>query len=285
MVPSIGLACGIGGRVSGAEMGPLVLNERLNADLLWKAMAYPPSGSDSYERIAAANRDLAEAAYALAKTEPFLLSFGGDHSCAIGTWSGVSAAKEEAGDIGLLWIDAHMDSHTPETSETGNIHGMPLAALLGYGDNRLTRILHPRPKLKPENVALIGIRSFEEGEAKLLERLNVRIYFMEEVKARGLDEIIPEAIRHVSNQTVGYGVSFDLDSIDPTFAAAVGTPEPDGLDPAEMLAATAHFRDFPPIAFELVEYIPALDASLQSFRYIEQLIKAIVPATVPSARL
>ena len=282
MIPAIGLACGIGGKIRGAEIGPLFIQERLKLD--WKEMITLESRcQDQYEEIAAGNRRLASAAFHLASQEPFLLSFGGDHSCAIGTWSGGSAAKEAEGDIGLLWIDAHMDSHTPETSETGNIHGMPLAALLGYGDPRLTQILHPRPKLKPQNVALIGIRSFEEGEANLLKRLGVRVYFMDEVRERGLGAIFPEAIARVTQTTVGYGVSFDIDSIDPSFIKAVGTPEPGGLDPLETLQAFSHFTERPPIAFELVEYIPSLDPDFQTFSWIQRFIQVIERAAVPTA--
>jgi arginase len=128
---------------------------------------------------------------------------GGDHTSAIGVWSGVYDALHQQGDIGLIWVDAHMDSHTPETTLSGRVHGMPLASLLGYGYPSLSTILHDAPKLKPEHVCLVGVRSFESGEAALLKRLNVRIYFMDEVKSRGIEVVMQEAVTHVKRNTIG----------------------------------------------------------------------------------
>src|SRR4029078_13337736 len=102
--------------------------------------------------------------------------FGGDHTSAIGTWKGIAHARAKHGLIGLLWIDAHMDAHTPQTTETGMLHGMPVACLLGYGYPALTEIPHGA-KLDPACVCLYGVRSFEQGEAELLDRLGVRIFF------------------------------------------------------------------------------------------------------------
>ena len=108
---------------------------------------------------------------------------GGDHSAAAGYWSGIAQAHQPRGDIGLVWIDAHMDSHTPFTSPNGYVHGMPLAALLGHGDPGLTGLLSPRAKLRPDRVCLIGTRDFEPEEAALL--LDVRVFYMGEVRSRG----------------------------------------------------------------------------------------------------
>jgi len=286
MIPAIGLASGIGGRKLGAGEGPLFVRKHFNEDLLWETMVMPEIGriGDPCEAIASLNQKFAEAAYSMAQREPFFLSVGGDHSCAIGMWSGVAAAKKQEGNLGLIWIDAHMDSHTPQTSETGNIHGMPLAALLGYGDERLKHILYPHPKLQPQNIALIGIRSFESGELELLQRLNVRVYFMEEVNERGLDAVMREAHALVTSDTVGYGISFDLDSIDPAHIAAVGTPVPGGLDPEEVLNAFSLFEERPPLAFELVEYNPSLDDGFRTLRFIRRLISKIKLAAVLPAR-
>src|SRR5204862_2513914 len=122
-----------------------------------------------------------------------------------------------------------MDSHTPATSETGRIHGMPLACLLGHGYPALTHILHSTPKLKPQNVCLIGVRSFEQGEEELWKKLNVRIYFMDEVIERGFATILKEAVNLVSANTVGYGLSIDLDGFDPLEVPGVDVPESDGI--------------------------------------------------------
>ena len=109
---------------------------------------------------------------------------GGDHSAAAGYWSGIAQAHQPRGDIGLVWIDAHMDSHTPFTSPNGYVHGMPLAALLGHGDPGLTGLLSPRAKLRPDRVCLIGTRDFEPEEAALLRTLDVRVFYMDEVRSR-----------------------------------------------------------------------------------------------------
>lgn len=273
-IPCIGLAAGIGGVDDRCEAGPLFLRDKLGPHLHWHEIisAKEKLQKNSLEQISLLNRQLSNAAFAMARAHPFFLSIGGDHSCAIGTWSGVAAALRSEGDLGLLWIDAHMDSHTPETTETGNIHGMPLAALLGYGDPRLTHIADPLAKLKPENVALIGIRSFESAEARLLQTLNVRIYFMEEIQKRGFETVLKEAHAYVSRSSAQYGVSFDLDSIDPYYISAVGTPVPGGLDPQQVLSAFTLFAQLPPAAFELVEYNPALDAGLNTLKFIQTMI-------------
>lgn len=246
-----------------------------------------PAGeiTDPLKTIASVNRQLAKAAFNLAKEGAFFISVGGDHSSGIGTWSGVANALRPKGDIGLIWIDAHMDSHTQQTSESGNIHGMPLAVLLGHGNDALTKIGDASAKVKPENLVLIGIRSFEAGEEALLKALNVRIYFMEEVQMRGLSVVMKEALEIVTRNTVGFGVSFDLDSIDPEFAPGVGTPVANGIHPDEMLSALCLLRDFPPLAFEFVEYIPSLDKNLKSFQFIQQLLKTVVNICQSSLKL
>src|SRR5665213_879539 len=165
----------------------------------------------------------------LLQQHKFVSVVGGDHSCAIGTWSGVYDAMHHLGDIGLIWIDAHMDSHTPETTPTNHIHGMPLACLLGYGYPTLTGVLHAAPKFKPENVCLIGVRSYEKGEAALLKHLNVRVFFMEEVQERGFEVVLAEAVQHVNQHTIGYGITLDIDAVDPLEAPGVDVPEPEGI--------------------------------------------------------
>lgn len=156
--------------------------------------------------------------------QPFCV-LGGDHTVAIGTWSGIYDALHTKGDIGLIWIDAHMDSHTKQTSQTGRIHGMPLACLLGFGDAKLTSILHQGPKIKPDNLCLIGVRSYEAGEAALLNQLNIRVYYMDEVRQRSFKTVFKEAVQQIKKNTIGFGLSVDIDSIDPKEAPGVGVPE------------------------------------------------------------
>jgi arginase len=275
MIPFIGLASGIGAGNPGCGEGPLFLKKNLPFKENWEAMILPPKGKSALDAIAEANQELANEAARFVKNDQLFISFGGDHSSGIGVWSGVAEALRPRGDLGLLWIDAHMDGHTPQSSESGNIHGMPLAALLGKGEKRLTQISDFDAKVKPENVALIGVRSFESGEAELLKSLNVRVYFMEEVNERGLDVVMQEALETISARTAGIGISFDLDSIDPTFAPAVGTPVAGGIDPKELLACLSLLQKFPLLGFEFVEYIPHLDPDLRSFAFIEKLIKVV----------
>jgi len=159
---------------------------------------------------------------------------GGDHSCAIGTWSGVYSGLNDQNEFGLIWIDAHMDSHTPETSPSGAIHGMPLASLLGYGSEDFYNIEKNGQKLKPQNLCLIGIRSFEQGEADLLNKLGVKVFYMKDVRELGLKKVLNLAKEHVCKQSSAFGISIDLDAIDPQQAPGVGSPEQDGLNGQEL---------------------------------------------------
>ena len=152
----------------------------------WQALLEAESQNDQNETLLAVaniSKLLASEIAELTVNKKLFATIGGGHSSGIGTWSGAATALADKGDIGLIWCDAHMDAHTFETSPSNNIHGMPVAALLGYGDEALTHIAHPAPKIKPENLCLIGIRDYEEGEAKLLESLNVRVIKIEEVQA------------------------------------------------------------------------------------------------------
>jgi len=164
------------------------------------------------------------------------------------------------GDIGLLWIDAHMDAHTPATSPSGNIHGMPLASCWGSAILALPKFSILSPKFKPK-YSLVGVRSYEMGELELLRHLNVRVFFMEEIEERGLHAVLHEALEIVTQNTAGYGISFDLDSIDPEFVQAVGTPVRGGIHPQDFLHFLPALESSPLLALELVEYNPSLDGS------------------------
>ncbi len=279
--PAIGLASDIGGNLPGSRQGPLFLKEYL-PHLEWLGLIEPGALiEDKLGAIAKSNEQLAMLSRELAAQGRFFFSFGGDHSSAIGMWSGVAHALRKQGDLGLLWIDAHMDSHTFETTETGNIHGMPLAALMGYGEKKLTQISDLLPKCKPEHVALVGIRNYEKGEAELIEKLKVKTYFMEEVKERGIKEVMREALEVVSYNTAGYGISFDLDSIDPEYIKAVGTPVAGGIHPDEMLSFFSTLKKNPPLAFEFVEYNPSLDPKLETAKFIQSALETLRKAFTP----
>lgn len=201
------------------------------------------------------------------------LIFGGDHSIAIGTWSGVKAAYHKE-DICLVWIDAHMDAHTPQTSHSQNLHGMPLAALLGSWNFNTIGLETTCPILKPENVCLIGIRSYEIEEAVLLKKLGVRIYYIEEVKRRGFKAVFNEALQ--SFYAHKFGLSIDVDGFDPNEAPGTGTPASGGLELKEVAESLFGLIKNPSLlGVEIVEFNPHRDLNGKTCQLIWDLIKAI----------
>ncbi len=272
MIPCVGLASGIGAGNPGCGDGPVAIKKEI-PELDWKGFIHSgPMSIEKPDSILSSNQALAMMTQFLAKQGIFFVIFGGDHSCGIGTWSGVAEAKREEGEIGLIWIDAHMDAHTPQTTPTGNFHGMPVAALLGSGDQRLTSILSAKPKVQYSNLILIGIRSFEEEEAAFLKAHGVKIYYIEEVADRGFATVLQEAVADLSSRCCGYGVSFDLDVIDPQEVQAVGTPVSNGVGKEEFFSSFSVFETNPPIAFEIVEYNPHLDNNGMTMQFIRDLV-------------
>ena len=232
----IGYAVGIAANNSGCSYGPVYLQgvdlAPCGVDVEWIDMIYERKQGDglaALKPIAEACERVSHHTYALTKEHKPFITVGGDHTCAIGSWSGAAAALREQGPIGLIWIDAHMDSHTFATTKSNNIHGMPLAALLGYGESELTNILDNQAKLFPENICLIGVRSFESGEAELLKKLGVKIFFIEEVEREELNSVMQQALKIVSANTVGFGISIDLDAFDPSEVPAVCTSVAHGM--------------------------------------------------------
>jgi ornithine--oxo-acid transaminase len=200
------------------------------------------------------------------------LVLGGDHSCAMGTWRGVARGLD--GPVGLLWIDAHLDAHTPQTSHTSRLHGMPLAALLGQGSDALGQ---GDAVLAPEHVCVIGVRSFEPEEAALLAALGVRVYGVHEIERRGLGAVLREALERVRDGTAAYGITLDLDAIDPQDAPGVTTPEAGGLRAGDLIPALADLaRVAAPAAVEIAEYEPHSDRGGATARLIEELAAAML---------
>lgn len=284
----IGYASGIGGVDVHCGDGPLIIKHSsylseiipLGIPLQWDTIVAPTHSHSTSLRIDESVRQvcqvLAKKVSALILKDQALCVVGGDHTCAIGTWSGVYHALHHQGAIGLIWIDAHMDSHTPETTITGRLHGMPLACLLGYGYPTLTCIFHSAPKLKPENVCLIGVRSFEKGEAALLSRLNVRVFFMDEVRKRGFAGVLREAVALVTKDTVGYGLSLDIDSLDPREAPGVDVPQPDGIFVKDLYDGLSNIVSDPRlIATEIAEFDPSRDQDHLTEKFIVLLLKLI----------
>ncbi len=205
------------------------------------------------------------------------LVVGGDHSCAVGTWSAVAESLRPSGSLGLIWIDAHLDAHTPETSDSQAPHGMPLASLLGHGSAGMTHLYGWGGKLQAANVVVIGARSYEAPEKALLERLGVRIMFMEEVLERGFAACFDEARTIVKANTAGWGITFDLDGLDPLDAPGTGTPVETGIrlaDALPVLASCSHDPDF--VAMELTEYNPLRDFGGRTAQAAMQLVCSVL---------
>lgn len=158
------------------------------------------------------------------------LVVGGDHSIAVGTISGISQVHRERREkIGLIWFDAHADMNTPKSSPSGNVHGMPLAAVLGYGSAALTKLGGFSPKVYPENTVLIGIRSLDTSERDIVKKSGIRAFTMKDIDRMGMGAVIDQAIAAATAGTAGFHLSFDLDGMDPLLAPGTGTPEPGGV--------------------------------------------------------
>ncbi|CZF81814.1 Arginase [Grimontia celer] len=158
------------------------------------------------------------------------LIIGGDHSLAIGSISGIADYfQEKGGELGLVWFDAHADMNIPGISPSGNIHGMPLSHLLGYGDKEFTGILSVNPKIKPENVVLVGVRDIDEKEKELIKQSGIKVYSMRDIDELGMSRVSDEILEIVTKGTVGFHVSFDVDGCDPEVMPGSGTLVPGGV--------------------------------------------------------
>ena len=189
------------------------------------------------------------------------LVIGGDHSIAMGVVSGVSAHfRKDNKKVGLIWFDAHGDMNLPETSPSGNIHGMPLAHLLGYGDPQLSTILGANPAVAPENVALIGIRDIDRVERESINRSGVTAFTMRDIDQLGMSEVSRRALEVVNAETAGFHVSLDLDGCDPDVIPGSGTLVPGGVSYREThLLLEECASDGRMTSMEVVELNPFLD--------------------------
>jgi arginase len=186
---------------------------------------------------------------------------GGDHSLAVGSVSGVSKYLRERGQkLGMIWIDAHTDMNTPETSPSGNVHGMPLACCVGLGPKDLTDIFGYSPKVAPENVVLLGIRSVDQPERDNVQASGVHAFTMRDIDERGMRAVIEESICIASSGTAGIHVSLDMDAVDPREAPGVGTPVRGGITYREAHLAMETLCDSGRMtSMEVVEVNPVID--------------------------
>ncbi|WP_268744580.1 MULTISPECIES: arginase [Sediminibacillus] len=274
-VSIIGVPMDLGQNRRGVDMGPSAIRyagvletlEALNfqiEDLGDIKISRPSRGAEQLQdnlrnlgQVAEGNELLAKQVDEVITAGRFPLVLGGDHSIAIGSLAGIAKHYEN---LGVIWYDAHGDLNTADTSPSGNIHGMPLAVNLGLGHERLTNILGYQPKIKPENIVLIGARSLDEGEKELIREKGIKVYTMHEVDRMGMSAVITEVIDYLKDRTDGVHLSLDLDGLDPGDAPGVGTPVIGGLSyreshlAMEMLAETDMVT-----SAEFVEVNPILD--------------------------
>lgn len=287
----IGAASGLGAQDRGCEDGPVAFHRSQawhdiagHPRLDWGRTLFPPSGepASASARISSLCRALADELELSLREDAFPVIIGGDHSIAIGTWSGVARTLGQA--PGLLWIDAHLDSHTPATSYSGAIHGMPLACLLGHGDKRLLNIGLKGVQVSAAHTVVLGPRSYEPEELAFLRGMGVRIIDADELARRGFAACLDEAMGQVAAAPAGFGVTLDLDAIDPKLVPGVGSPEPDGLVDFDVRTALQWIAGFPGLlALEIVEYNPDRDRHGVTAALISDLIAAVLP-DAPGAR-
>lgn len=272
----IGVPMDLGSTRRGVDMGPsalrfAMLGERLRAlghrveDLGNLAIAHREivylDAREVLPAIAAACEELAALAARTIRDGRIPVVLGGDHSIAAGSVAGVATAYAERGErIGLIWLDAHGDLHTPATSETGNVHGMAVAHLLGYGDQRLAGISRQVPAVRPQNVALVGVRDLDVSEREHVRDWNVAAFTMRDVDERGLRTVMANAVERACDGTVGFHLSVDADWVDPVEAPGVGTPVRGGATFREAHLAMEIAHDSGKLlAVDFVEVNPILD--------------------------
>ncbi|WP_458415152.1 arginase [Schinkia sp. CFF1] len=271
----IGMPIDLGQTRRGVDMGPSAIRyagvvERLEAlqyqieDLGDIVIKRPPrkeimmdTNLKNLKEVADASEKLAAKVDEAIKANHFPLMLGGDHSIAIGSIAGIAKHYKN---LGVIWYDAHGDLNTAETSPSGNIHGMPLAICLGIGHPDLINIAGYSPKVKPENVVIIGARSLDDGEKKLIRDKGIRVYTMHEIDRMGMTAVMEETISYLSARTDGVHLSLDLDGLDPSDAPGVGTPVMGGLSYRESHLAMEMLAESEIItSAEFVEVNPILD--------------------------
>jgi arginase len=276
----IGVPLDLGQERRGVDMGPSALRfAGLNARI--QALGYEvkdagnlevpmrethPPGSQHAKyltEIAASCKRQAHAVCQALRAGFMPLVLGGDHSIGIGTVAGVADYyRRKAKKIGLIWIDAHSDMNTPETSPSGNVHGMPLAVCLGYGPRKLTHLLGYSPFLSPRNAVLVGVRDVDLLERPAVKQSGLTVYTMRQIDERGLSSVMQEAIAIAGRDTAGFHVSLDMDFVDPAEAPGVGTPVKGGATYREAHLVMEMIADARrALSLEIVEINPVIDVA------------------------
>ena len=290
-VAVIGVPLDLGAGRRGVDMGPSALrvaglHQRLGVlgyqveDLgnvpVHQAESQPtgPARSRYLPQIADTCRRLARLVEKAAAQGRVPLVLGGDHSVAVGSVSGMSRKlRKQKQSLGLIWIDAHADMNTPETSPSGNVHGMPLACLIGQGPRALTHIYGYAPKVDPKNVVLVGVREVDQLEKPHVKDSGVRAFTMRDIDERGLRAVMQDALQIASAGTGGFHVSLDMDSVDPREAPGVGTPVRGGLTYREAHLAMEIVCDSGRMtSMDVVEVNPVIDEANRTAVLAAELI-------------
>ena len=297
----VGASYGLGSSRKGAAFGPQAI---LNAGLVDRLTnlgldvnlgqvirpVFEPSLPDEptlrhCQEFLQFHQELAAATLDVYKNKHRPIVVGGDHALSI---SSISTAaqflRSERGDhaeIGVIWVDTHADINTPETTPSGNIHGMPLAVLMGLGDQRLTSLIGGRPALKPINLVYIGLRDVDPGERKLIRDLNIRAYTMRDIDEHGIAKVTRDAFSYLQGKTDGIVVSFDLDVCDPLIAPGVGTPVSGGLTEREAHYIMETVCMVPNLlSVEFVELNPEIDTDDKSLQLSLRLLASAFGSTI-----
>jgi arginase len=298
-VSILGVPLAFGASMAGVDLGPAALRvpgitQRIGAlgyevqdlgDLhVERPRSHPHPGEKLkyLTEIHAVCEELASSVYDLFQSDQFPVVLGGDHSIAIGSISGAAHYFRECNQtFGLIYFDAHADMNTPETTPSGNIHGMPLSALLGYGAPELVHLGGFAPKLDPQRCAHVGARDIDPGERELIHRLGMRFFTMREIDERGISACMDEAIGIAKQGTAGYCVTFDVDALDPGDAPGSGTLVRGGLTYREAhLAMEKIAEDGAMRSLEVVEINTALDVNNRTAQLGVELILSALGKTI-----
>lgn len=274
----LGVPLDLGQERRGVDMGPSALRAAgLGAALQGLGHAVEDGGNISVKNpeeqhfgdkrakylseIAGICQDVAERITRTLEEDFFPVSLGGDHSMAVGTVAGISKFHQQRGQsVGLIWIDAHADMNTPETSPSGNVHGMPFAALLGFGPQALTGILGDAAKISSQRAVLIGVRDMDSREKKTVKRSGIHVFTMRDIDEQGMRAVMEKSLSLASDGAAGFIVSLDMDVMDPIEAPGVGTPVQGGLTFREAHLAMEMIADSGRmLSLELVEINPIID--------------------------
>lgn len=282
-----GACSDLGVNIDGANLGPVQLMNDIKAFYKGESMVFQKDESiiksrnlsdrrkNEYE-IEKFNTNLYKNMVEKIKEEYFPILIGGDHSVAIA--SALASAKVNV-DVGMIWIDAHTDYNTFETTVTGNIHGLPLAAINGYKNSEL-RYYHNGKVIQPSKTVIVGARSIDEAEKDNVRYSGVTVFTTQDIKEKGIDTVMAEAFKIAGYKTKGIHISYDLDIIDPDIAPGVSVPEFDGITEEEAMKINEYIinnmKDV--LSYDLVEFNPLRDVNRKTEQIALNILAQVIRA-------